>query len=136
MTERPSGGGGDGGPLGRSPRGKRSTGKIVRDALLLFVILAMGLPFLVARVGEADVPAGQEELVRVVRRAAFQQQDWLSNSLANKVVEAGTEADGTLRVRLHYYTFFGLPWGWSEATVAADGQVRNLRTGLTLQGLF
>jgi len=39
-------------------------------------------------------------------------------------------------VRLRYYTLFGLPWGWSEAMVSADGRVSELDTGLYLPGLF
>lgn len=123
------------GPVGQI-LGRRSTGKIVRDALLVFVILAMGLPFLVARVGGADLNDDQRHLVRLARRAALEQQDWLSNSLTNKAVEVELLGGGSLRVRLRYYTFFGLPWGWSEATVAADGRVSELDTGLYLQGLF
>ena len=123
------------GPVGQV-LGRRSTGKIVRDALLVFVILAMGLPFLVARVGGADLNDDQRRLVRLARHAALEQQDWLSNSLANKAVEVEPVGEGSLRVRLRYYTFFGLPWGWSEATVAADGRVSELDTGLYLPGLF
>lgn len=126
-------------PAGRSaranaPRGRRSTGKIVRDSLLILVIMAMGLPFVVAAVGGVSVPADQQDLVRVARRAAYAQQDWLSNSMAHKVVVAKLLPSGGLHVRERYYTFWGLPWGWSEADVSAAGEVTALRTGLSIRG--
>lgn len=124
-------------PGGRRPpaAGQRSLGKIVRDVLLVLVIAAMGLPFLVANLGEASLTAEEEELARAARRAAYLEESLLSNSLANKTVE--TERLGeALRLRQHYYTFFGLRWGWSEANVSPDGRVTKLQTGLTLSELF
>jgi hypothetical protein len=115
--------------------GRRRLGKLARDLLLLFVILAMGLPFLVAGVGEVDLDARQEELVRQARRAAYEERSSLSNSLSHKVVRAET-ADAGLLIKERYYTFFGLPWGWSQATVSSEGEVVNLRTHLTLDALF
>lgn len=109
---------------------------MVRDGLLLLVILAMGLPFVMARLGAADVSAEQQEPVRVARRAAYQQQDWLANSMANKVTGIRPGPDGSLRVAQRYYTFWGLPWGTSEAVVAADGSVSSVTTRLFVQDLF
>jgi hypothetical protein len=120
--------------LSGPPRGRRSTGKIIRDSLLVLVILAMGLPFVIAAVGGATLDAEQRELARIARRAAYAQQDWLSNSMAHKVVLATPLPSGGLRVRERYYTFWALPWGWSEADVSATGEVSALRTGLSLTG--
>ena len=120
--------------LSKAPRGRRSTGKIIRDSLLVLVVLAMGLPFVIAAVGGATLDADQRELARIARRAAYAQQDWLSNSMAHKVVLATTLPSGGLRVRERYYTFWGLPWGWSEADVSAAGEVSSLRTGLSMTG--
>lgn len=117
-----------------APRGRRSTGKIVRDSLLVLVILAMGLPFLVAAVGGVSVSAEQQDLVRAARRAAYEQQDWLSNSMAHKLVAAKALPSGGLYVRERYYTFWGIPWGWSEADVSAAGEVSGLRTVLNIRG--
>jgi hypothetical protein len=109
-------------------------GRLFRDGLLVFVILAMGLPFLVANIGEKPLAEEQEELVRAARHAALVRQDWLGNALASKVVEAESGPEGGLRVRQRFYTFFGLPWGWYEATVTPDGAVHDLETGLTFGG--
>lgn len=117
-----------------APRGRRSTGKIIRDSLLVLVILAMGLPFVVAALGGSSLTAEQRDLARMARRAAYTQQDWLSNSMAHKVVRAQPLPSGGLHVREHYYTFWGLPWGWSEADVSATGEVSALHTGLTVHG--
>lgn len=107
-------------------------GRLFRDGLLLLVILAMGLPFVIAAVGEKRVDEGQEELVRVARHAALVEQDWLGNSLTNKVTEIDALPDGGIHVCQRFYTFFGLPWGWYEADVAADGTVSGLDTGLSM----
>jgi len=107
----------------------------VRDLLLVFVILAMGLPFLVTRVGDAHLTPQQTEHARLARLAAYAQQDWLANSMSNKVVSAETVDTGT-RISQRYYTFFGLPWGSSEAVVGEDGQVNDLSTSLALGSLF
>lgn|GEM_PF-1603703 len=115
-------------------RGRRSTGKIIRDSLLVLVILAMGLPFVVAAVGHVPLDVEQQDLARLARRAAYARQDWLSNSMSHKVVLATPLASGGLHVRERYYTFWGLPWGWSEADVSAAGDVTALRTGLTVRG--
>ena len=120
--------------MSNAPRGRRSTGKIIRDSLLVLVILAMGLPFLVAAVGASSLTAEQKDLARMARRAAYAQQDWLSNSMTHKVVRAEALPSGGLHVRERYYTFWGLPWGWSEADVSAAGEVSALRTGLTVTG--
>lgn len=120
--------------LSNAPRGRRSTGKIIRDSLLVLVILAMGLPFVVAAVGGASLDAEQQELARMARRAAYAQQDWLSNSMAHKVVRAEPLPSGGLHVREHYYTFWGLPWGWSEADVSAAGEVSAVHTRLSVTG--
>jgi type II secretory pathway pseudopilin PulG len=109
-------------------------GKILRDSLLVLVILAMGLPFVVAALGSSPLTAEQRDLARTARRAAYAQQDWLSNSMTHKVVLATPLPSGGLRVRERYYTFWGLPWGWSEADVSAAGEVSALRTGLSLTG--
>lgn len=116
--------------------GRRSTGKMVRDGLLLLVILAMALPFVVARVGAADLSADQAERARTARRAAYEQQDWLANSMANKVVRVEEVAGGGLRVEQRYYTFWGLPWGSSDVVVGADGAVTDVTTHLVFGGLF
>lgn len=129
MTESPPG------PPGPA-RGPRSPGKMVRDGLLLLVILAMGLPFVMARVGAADLSPGQEESARLARRAAYEQQDWLANSMSNKVVAVEPTPDGGLRIEQRYYTFWGLPWGSSEAVVIADGTVTQVTTRLTVRDLF
>lgn len=107
-------------------------GRLLRDGLLILVILAMGLPFLVAEVGELSVDRQQEELVRAARHAALVEQDWLGNSLTNKVTELETLPGGGVHVCQRFYTFFGLPWGWYEADVAADGTVVALATGLSM----
>lgn len=122
--------------LAPAPRGRRSTGKIVRDSLLILVILAMGLPFVVAAVGGVKVSTDQQDLVRFARRAAYTQQDWLSNSMSHKVVVAKPLPAGGVHIRENYYTFWGLPWGWSEADVSAAGEVSGLRTGLSIRGSF
>jgi len=103
--------------------------------LLVFVILAMGLPFLVAGVGEAHLTPRQAEHARLARLAAYEQQDWLANSMANKVISV-EPVPGGARMSQRYYTFFGLPWGWSEAVVGDAGDVSDLSTGLTLGSLF
>jgi len=108
---------------------------MLRDALLVFVILAMGLPFLVARISDAPLTPEQEQQARLGRRAAYEQQDWLANSMSNKVTDAVVESGGT-RFEYRYYTFFGLPWGSSEAVVAADGSVGDVTTSLALDGIF
>ncbi len=100
----------------------------------MLVILAMGLPFVIGAVGGASLDAEQQDLARMARRAAYAQQDWLSNSMAHKVVRAELLPSGGLHVREHYYTFWGLPWGWSEADVSATGEVSALRTGLSVTG--
>ncbi len=123
------------GDSAKSPLGRRSAGKIVRDLLLVIVILAMALPFLVARVGEVPLTPQQTEHARLARLAAYEQQDWLANSMANKVVSVAPVAGG-VRMSQRYYTFFGLPWGWSEAVVGDDGDVSDLSTGLTLGSFF
>jgi hypothetical protein len=115
--------------------GKRSTGKMVRDALLVFVILAMGLPFVMANIGEASLTAEQEEWARLGRRAALEQEDWLANSMGNKVSEVETEGEG-LRFHYRYYTFFGIPWGRSEAYVGPDGSVSDVITALNVTEIF
>lgn len=115
--------------------GKRSAGKMLRDALLVLVILAMGLPFVVARVGGATLTPEQEDAAKLGRRAAYEQQDWLANSMSNKVSRVGVESQGT-RFEYRYYTFFGLPWGSSEAVVAADGSVGDVITSLTIGEIF
>lgn len=102
----------------------------------MLVILAMGLPFVAAAVGGASLDAEQQELARMARRAAYAQQDWLSNSMAHKVVRAEPLPSGGLHVHEHYYTFWGLPWGWSEADVSAAGEVKALRAGLSVQASF
>ena len=107
---------------------------MIRDSLLVLVILAMGLPFVVAALGGSPLTADQRDLARMARRAAYAQQDWLSNSMAHKVVRAEPLATGGLHVREHYYTFWGLPWGWSEADVSAAGEVSALKTGLRVRG--
>jgi hypothetical protein len=110
---------------------------MVRDGLLLLVILAMGLPFVMARVGAADLSSGQEESARLARRAAYEQQDWLVNSMSNKVVAVEPTPDGGLRIQQRYYTFWGLPWGSSEAVViVADGTVTQVTTRLAVRDLF
>ena len=115
--------------------GKPSAGKMLRDALLVFVILAMALPFIVARIGDEPLTPEQEEQAKSGRRAAYEQQDWLANSMSNKVTDAVAVSAGT-RFEYRYYTFFGLPWGSSEAVVAADGSVSDVTTSLTLDGIF
>jgi hypothetical protein len=122
-------------PAGDGRLGRRRLGKLARDLLLLFVVLAMGLPFLVASLGEADLGPSEEELVRQARRAAYEERSSLSNSLAHKVIVARAGDEG-LYVRERYYTFFGIPWGWSEATVSPEGEVTKVRTSLTLDRLF
>lgn len=109
---------------------------MVRDGLLLLVILAMGLPFLVARIGAVDLTSEQEESARLARRAAYEQQDWLANSMSNKVVALESLPDGGVRIEQRYYTFWGLPWGSSEAVVGADGAVSGVTTRLLVQDLF
>lgn len=94
----------------------------------------MGLPFLVAAIGERPLSTQQEELVRAARHAALVEQDWLGNSLANKVTEFEALPGGGYRVCQRFYTFFGLPWGWYEAEVADDGTVGKLSTGLGTGG--
>jgi hypothetical protein len=108
---------------------------MLRDALLVFVILAMALPFLVARIGDHPLAPIQQEQARLGRRAAYEQQDWLANSMSNKVTDAVVESGGT-RFEYRYYTFFGLPWGSSEAVVSADGSVSHVTTSLVLDGIF
>jgi hypothetical protein len=130
----------DGRPRGRPPSrgfapGRRSTGKIIRDTLLIVVILAMGLPFVMARVGAADLTAEQEEWAKLGRRAAFERQDWLANSMSNKVSSVSVEGDGH-RFEYRYYTFFGIPWGSSVAYVGADGSVGDVSTSLTVARIF
>lgn len=120
--------------VSNTPRGRRSTGKIIRDSLLVLVILAMGLPFAIAAVGGVSLNPEQKELARMARRVAYAKQDWLSNSMAHKVVSAAPLPSGGLHVRERYYTFWGLPWGWSEADVSAAGKVSALRTGLSVHG--
>lgn len=123
-------------PTSVPARGRRSGGKMVRDGLLLLVILAMGLPFLVARVGAADLTPDHEERARLARRAAYEQQDWLANSMSNKVAAVELLPDDSLRIEQRYYTFWGLPWGASEAVVAADGTVSEVTTRLRVHDLF
>ncbi len=101
----------------------------------MFVILAMALPFIVARIGDEPLTPEQEEQAKLGRRAAYEQQDWLANSMSNKVTDAVAASAGT-RFEYRYYTFFGLPWGSSEAVVAADGSVSDVTTSLTLDGIF
>jgi hypothetical protein len=102
---------------------------------LVAVIAAMGLPFLVASIGERDLTGEEEQLAQRVRRAALEQRSSLSNSLASKVVRA-EPVDGGIRVRHRFYTFFGLPWGWCEGTGSEGGEVADLSTGLYLKNLF
>jgi len=108
---------------------------MLRDALLVIVILAMGLPFVVARVGGAPLTVDQLDAAKAGRRAAYEQQDWLANSMSNKVARVAVESGGT-RFEFRYYTFFGLPWGSSEALVASDGSVSDVSTSLTLGRVF
>lgn len=110
-------------------------GKVLRDALLLLVILGLGLPYVVSNVGDVPLSAGQEELSSAARKEAYRQEEWLSNSLTHKVVEVVPEDEG-IRFRESYYTVFGLPWGWSEVTVGTDEEFTQVKTGLSLGGLF
>ncbi|MHB8869968.1 MAG: hypothetical protein ACYC6T_10005 [Thermoleophilia bacterium] len=117
-------------------RGRRSGGKMARDGLLLLVILAMGLPFVVARIGAADLSSEQRESARLARRAAYEQQDWLANSMSNKVTAVQPGPDGSLRIEQRYYTFWGVPWGSSQVLVGADGSVTDVTTRLLVHELF
>ncbi len=117
-----------------APWGRRSVGKMIRDGLVILVILAMALPFIVAAIGGPSLTTAQRGQADRARRAAYVQQDWLSNSMAHKVVAVKEVSGGGLVVRERYYTFFGIPWGWSEATVASDGTISGLSTHLTLGG--
>lgn len=107
----------------------------MRDLLLVLVIAAMSLPFLLSHVGGAHLGAGQEDLAQSARRAAYDQRSSLSNSLSHKVVRVEA-VEGGLLLRENYYTFLGIPWGWSEAVVSPEGGVTGVRTHLTLDSLF
>jgi hypothetical protein len=116
------------------PRGRRTWGKVARDGLLLFVILAMGLPFVVSQFGRADLSASERQLAASARRAACRQDDWLANAVSNKTAVVDRLPDSGLRFRQVYYTFFGVPWGWSEVTVDAQGRAVQIDTKLTTSG--
>ena len=119
-------------PAGRAPRGRRTWGKVARDVLLLSVILAMGLPFVVARLGRADLSALESQSAATARRAAMRQDDWLANSVSNKTAAVDRLPGGELRFRQEYFTIFGVPWGWSEVTVDAQGRIVRIDTKLTV----
>ena len=92
----------------------------------------MGLPFVVAQFGRADLSAPEVQLAATARRAAMRQDDWLANSVSNKTAAVDRLPGGELRFRQEYYTFFGVPWGWSEVTVDAQGRVVQIDTKLTV----
>jgi len=110
-------------------------GKVLRDTLLLLVILGLGLPYLVSNVGNVSLSLSEEAAASAARREVYQREQWLANSLTHKVVET-TEVAGGIRFRESYYTIFGLPWGWSEATVAPGLQVTEVKSSLVLGDLF
>jgi hypothetical protein len=119
---------------GPPARGRRTWGKVARDGLLLFVVLAMSLPFIVSQFGRVGLSAHETQLAATARRAAMRQDDWLTNSLSNKTASVDRLPGGDLRFRQDYYTFFGVPWGWSRVTVDAQGRVVQIDTKLTVSG--
>jgi hypothetical protein len=121
------------GPAAAGPphRGRRTWGKVARDGLLLFVILAMGLPFVVSQFGRADLSASERQLAAAARRTACRQDDWLANAVSNKTAAVERFPGGGLRLRQEYYTFFGVPWGWSQVTIDAHGRIVQIDTKLT-----
>ena len=118
--------------VGPPARGRRTWGKVARDGLLLFVILAMSLPFIVSQFGRAGLSAQEMQLAATARRAAMRQDDWLTNSVSNKTAAVERLAGGDLRFRQEYYTFFGVPWGWSEVTIDVQGRIVQIDTKLVV----
>jgi hypothetical protein len=117
---------------GPPARARRTWGKVARDGLLLFVILAMSLPFIVSQLGRAGLSAPETLLAATARRAAMRQDDWLANSVSNKTALVDRLPGGDLRFRQEYYTFFGVPWAWSEVTVDGQGRIVQIDTKLTV----
>lgn len=92
----------------------------------------MSLPFIVAQFGRAGLSAEEVSLAAMARTAAMRQDDWLANSVSNKTAAVDRLPGGELRFRQEYYTFFGVPWAWSEVTVDAQGRVVQVDTKLTV----
>jgi hypothetical protein len=55
--------------------------------------------------------------------------------MSTKVSAVSVEGEGHL-FEYRYYTFFGIPWGSSQAYVTPDGSVSDVSTSLTIRKIF